>query len=73
LLSKLKNLKLKIFIKDLEDYSIISRRQSKYIYGDETIGSTLMDCVDYFNNPEHKDTYLVLDTKLRKAKKAKES
>lgn len=68
-----KNLKLKIFVKDLEDYKIISRRNSKYIYGDETIGNTLMDCIDYLLNPEHKDVYLMLDTKLRKAKKDKES
>lgn len=67
-----KNLKMKIFVKELEDYKLISRRNSKYIYGDETIGNTLADCVDYFNDPNHKESYLLLDTKLRKAKKAKE-
>lgn len=68
-----KDLQMKIFVKDLEDYKLISRNNSRYIYGEETIGNNLMDCVDFFKNPENKNTYLVLDTKLRKAKKAKES
>jgi hypothetical protein len=67
-----KDLKTKTFIKELEEYGIINRKNNTYNYGDDTLAITTDEAVLYFNDLKNQSVVLTLGQKLKKVKKEKE-
>lgn len=67
-----KDLKTKVFVKELEEYGIIDRKNGTYNYGDDTIGLNLEETVSYLNNLKNQSIKLTLENRLKKVKKDKE-
>ncbi len=63
-----KNIQTKSFIKELEEYAIIDRKNGTFNYGDDTLATTTEDAVAYFNDLKNQSVKLTIETKLKKAK-----
>jgi len=68
-----KELKTKTFIKELEEYHLIKRKGNTYMFGEDTIGLSTDQCVEWVNDIKNQPIILKLTTKLEKIKKDKES
>ncbi len=64
-----KELRVKAFIKELEEYKLIRRTGNYYKHNDDTIATSTDEAVAYFNDIKHQDVKLVLETSLTKIKK----
>jgi hypothetical protein len=67
-----KEIRTKAFIKELEERHLIKRTGNTYKYGEDIIGASTEECVAYFNDIKNQHIKLVLETKLKKAKKSVE-
>lgn len=67
-----KDLKTKMFIKELEEFHLIKRKGNTYMYGEDTIGLATEECVEWFNDIKNEPIRLILSTKLKRSKKEKE-
>jgi hypothetical protein len=64
-----KELSTKMFIYELLDKKIISRKGNYFYYNDDLIANTTDECVTYMNDPKNQSVRLGLETKLKKNKK----
>lgn len=62
---------MKAWIFELVEKNLIKRDKNGFKYGDDSLGSNLEACVDYFKNPVHQDIKLILASNLEKVKKGK--
>lgn len=62
-----KNLEAKAWIKELEEWAILKRKGSTYLYGDDAIAANTEECIKYFE--EHQDVKLVVGNLLKSKKK----
>jgi hypothetical protein len=64
-----KELKTKIFIYELLEKKLLTRKGNSIKYGDDTIASSINEGVEYFNDIKNQTERLTLETKLKKLKK----
>jgi len=63
-----KSLATKMFIYDLIEKKLLINKKNYFIYGDETIATSIDECVAFINNPKNQTIKLALQTKLKKSK-----
>lgn len=64
--------KMKVFVKDCIGIKALVLRGTRYtINGGDSIGNTLIQAIEYLNDPINQDIYLDLKAKLEVAKKSK--
>jgi hypothetical protein len=63
------NLATKMFIQELVEKHILTRKGNYYIHGEDTIANSTEECVLYFNDIKNQSVKLTLETRLKKAKK----
>ncbi len=66
-----KDLKTKVFIAELIERRLISRKGNNYVQGDDVIASGSDECVNYFNDIKNQSKRLILQNALDKAKQGK--
>lgn len=64
-----KELRTKIFIYELLERKLLTRKANSIKYGDDTIASSINECVEYFNDIKNQTERLTLESKLKKLKK----
>jgi hypothetical protein len=64
-----KELKNKIFVYELLDKKILTRKGNAVKYGDDTIGNSLNEACEWVIDVKNQSTVLALQTKLKKVKK----
>lgn len=69
--AKDQTLKTKALVADLLENDIIQRTGNFYRNGDDIIGNSTDEVVEYFSNPKNESVKLALETKLKKSKKTK--
>lgn len=67
-----KDIRTKAFIKELEEKHLIKRKGNTYYHGEDVIALSTDECVTFFNDIKNQSVKLILETKLKKAKKAVE-
>lgn len=67
-----KDNKVKAFIKELEEYHLIRRQGNTFKYGDDTIGLSTEQAVEWFTDITNEPIKLILNNKLKKLKKEQE-
>lgn len=65
-----KDIRTKALIKELEEKYLIKRTGNKYYHGEDLIAISTDECVEYFNDLSNQPVRLILESKLKKAKKA---
>ena len=64
-----KNLKTKVLIEELLEYSIITKSKNFYKNGDDIIGASTDEVLEYLNNPKNSSLLANFKSRLEKAKK----
>ncbi len=64
-----KDLSTKMFVQELVERKLITRKGNYYIHGDDTIANTTNEAVEYFNDSKNQSVKLALETRLKKLKK----
>lgn len=63
------DLTMKMFIKELIEKHLLTRKGNYYMHGEDTIASSTEECVAYFKDINNQSVKLTLETRLKKAKK----
>ena len=66
-----KKLRTRMFIEELLEYKLITRSGNYYKHGEDTIGSSTEEVIEYFEDIKNQSVILALTTRLKKAKKDK--
>lgn len=64
-----KDIRTKAFIKELEEKYLLKRKGNTYYHGEDVIALSTDECVEFFNDIKNQSIKLILETKLKKAKK----
>lgn len=64
-----KKLNTKLFMEELLDYRIISRKGNYFMNGEDTIASSTDECVEYLEDVKNQSVVLAMTTRLKKLKK----
>jgi hypothetical protein len=64
-----KNIRTKAFIKELEEKYIIKRTGNTYEHGEDLLGLSIDECIETLNDIKNQKLRLILEDKLKKAKK----
>lgn len=66
-----KQLKTRMLIEELLEYRIITKNGTYYKHGEDSIGASTEEALEYFDNLKNQSVVLTMTTRLKKAKKDK--